>query len=251
MFAGYEFWIIAWCFFALGFGGFIKGALGVGTPLLTVPMMAMVLPPQMAIAIMAIPVVVANLWQISQADRSMAVVKRFWPAFIGVLIGTWIGVKILSIIDEFTLLIVVGLAVIGFAIIQGSSYRFHLSESLVKPAGGIFGLASGVIGGVSSFFGPMLVVYLISIRDLTKNQFVSSISFLYVSAVIPWAVTLYLYGILDQKMLLFSVVATLPVTLGLVIGRRIRGSIGEDSFKILIIGILMVSGTSMLWRAFQ
>ncbi len=251
MFAGYEFWIIAWCFFALGFGGFIKGALGVGTPLLTVPMMAIVLPPQMAIAIMAIPVVVANLWQFSEADRSKAVVKRFWPAFIGVLIGTWIGVKILSIIDEFTLLIVVGVAVIGFGILQGSSYRFHLSESRVKPAGAIFGLASGVIGGVSSFFGPMLVVYLLSIRDLTKNQFVSSISFLYVSAVIPWAIALYLYGILDQKMMMFSVVATLPVTLGLVIGRRIRGSIGEDSFKILIIGILMVSGTSMLWRAFQ
>ncbi len=251
MFAGYEFWIIAWCFFALGFGGFIKGALGVGTPLLTVPMMAIVLPPQMAIAIMAIPVVVANLWQFSEADRSKAVVKRFWPAFIGVLIGTWIGVKILSIIDEFTLLIVVGVAVIGFAILQGSRHRFHLSESRVKPAGAIFGLASGVIGGVSSFFGPMLVVYLLSIRDLTKNQFVSSISFLYVSAVIPWAIALYLYGILDQKMMMFSVVATLPVTLGLVIGRRIRGSIGEDSFKILIIGILMVSGTSMLWRAFQ
>jgi hypothetical protein len=112
-------------------------------------------------------------------------------------------------------------------------------------------MASGVIGGVSSFFGPMLFVYLISIRDLTKNQFVSSISFLYVSAVIPWAITLYIYGILDQKMMIFSVAATLPVTLGLAIGQRIRGSIGEDSFKMLIIGILLVSGTSMLWRALQ
>jgi len=251
LFAEYEFWVIAWCFFALAFGGFIKGALGVGTPLLTVPMMAMVLPPQMAIAIMAIPVVVANLWQFSQADRSTAVLKRFWPAFIGVLAGTWIGVKILSTIDETTLLIVVGASVIAFAILQGSSSRFHLSESLVKPVGGLFGLASGVIGGISSFFGPMLVVYLISIRDLSKNQFVSTISFLYVSAVVPWAITLYIYGILDQTMMMFSVAATLPVTLGLVIGQGIRGSIGEDIFKKLIIGILLVSGTSMLWRAFQ
>jgi uncharacterized membrane protein YfcA len=251
LFAEYEIWIIAWCFFALTCGGFIKGALGVGTPLLTVPMMALVLPPQMAIAIMAIPVVVANLWQFSQVERSTAVAGRFWPAFTGILIGTWIGVKILSIIDEKTLMIVVGIAVIAFAILQGSSYRLHLSESMVKPAGGIFGLASGVIGGVSSFFGPMLVVYLISIRDLTKNQFVSAISFLYISAVVPWAITLYLFGILDQKMLLFSAVATLPVTLGLAVGQRLRRSIGEDKFKMLIIGILLVSGTSMLWRAFQ
>ena len=66
MLAEYGLWIVAWCFFALCCGGFIKGALGVGTPLLTVPMMAQVLPPQMAIAIMAVPVVVANLWQFAQ-----------------------------------------------------------------------------------------------------------------------------------------------------------------------------------------
>ncbi len=251
MFADYELWVIVWCFFALGCGGFIKGALGVGTPLLTVPMMALVLPPQMAIAIMAIPVVVANLWQFSQAEHSSAVVKRFWPTFIGILIGTWVGVKILSVIDEQTLLITVGIAVITFALLQGSRKRFYLSESMVKPSGAFFGISSGLIGGISSFFGPMLVVYLISIRGLNKNQFVNAISFLYVCAVLPWAMNLYFFGILDQHMLIFSLIATLPVTLGLALGQRIRGHISEEKFKFLIIAILLVSGASMLWRASQ
>ena len=244
-------WIVAWCFFALCCGGFIKGALGVGTPLLTVPMMAQVLPAQMAIAIMAIPVVVANLWQFAQAERSTAVVVRFWPAFVAILIGTWIGVKILSIIDEKTLLILVGISVITFALLQGSRFRFHLPDQFVKPAGILFGGASGLIGGVSSFFGPMLITYLISIRGLAKNQFVSSISFLYVGAVVPWAITLYLFDILDQRLLIYSTFATLPVTLGLLIGRRIRGHISEARFRYLIIGILVLSGSSMLWRASQ
>ncbi len=81
--AEYGIWIIAWCFFALTCGGFIKGALGVGTPLLTVPMMAQVLPLQMAIAIMAIPVVVANIWQFAQAERSTEVVKQFRTLCLG------------------------------------------------------------------------------------------------------------------------------------------------------------------------
>jgi len=249
--AEYGPWIIAWCFFALCCGGFIKGALGVGTPLLTVPMMAQVLPPQMAIAIMAIPVVVANLWQFAQAERSTAVVARFWPTFLAILVGTWVGVKILSIIDEQTLLILVGVAVIAFALLQGSRFRLHLPDALVKPAGVFFGGAAGLIGGVSSFFGPMLITYLISIRGLDKNQFVSSISFLYVSAVVPWTITLYLYGILDQRLLLYSTLATIPVTLGLLVGQRIRYSISDARFQYLIIGILMVSGISMLWRAYH
>ena len=247
--AEYGPWVIAWCFFALTCGGFIKGALGVGTPLLTVPMMAQVLPPQMAIAIMAIPVVVANLWQFSQTERSNAIVGRFWPTFVAILIGTWIGVKILSTIDERTLLIVVGVAVIAFSLLQGSRFRRHLPDRLVKPAGVFFGGASGLIGGVSSFFGPMLITYLISIRGLTKNQFVSTISFLYVSAVVPWTLTLFWFGILDQRLLIYSTIATIPVTLGLLFGQRIRGHISEARFHNLIIGILVISGLSMLWRA--
>ena len=251
MFTEYGTGIIAWCFFALACGGFIKGALGVGTPLLTVPMMALVLPPQMAIAIMAIPVVIANLWQFSQTQRSISVVNRFWPTFVAIVIGTWIGVKILSIIDEKYLLILVGVAVIAFAILQGSSYRLHLTERSVKPAGLLFGGAAGVIGGVSSFFGPMMIIYLISIRGLSKSQFVSTISFLYLSAVIPWAIALYLFGILDQSLLLYSAFASIPVIIGLLIGQKARAFISEVRFRNLIIGILIVSGASMLWRAFQ
>lgn len=251
LFAEYELSILLWCFFALCCGGFIKGALGVGTPLLTVPMMAMVLPVQMSIAIMAIPVVVANLWQFSQAERSTTVVKNFWPAFVGILIGTWVGVKILSTINEQALLIVVGIAVICFALLQGSSYRLYLPQSLIKPSGALFGLASGLIGGISSFFGPMLVVYLMSIRNLAKNQFVSIISFLYISAVIPWTINLYLFDILDNRLLIYSSAATLPIVIGMMLGQKIRGRLSEEKFKFLIIGILLVSGGSMLWRAFQ
>ncbi len=251
MLTEYAPWIVGWCFFALWCGGFIKGALGVGTPLLTVPMMALVLPPQMAIAIMAIPVVVANLWQFAQAERSTAVIARFWPTFLAILIGTWVGVKILSVIDEQTLLVVVGIAVIGFALLQGSRFRLHLPDPMVKPAGVFFGGASGLIGGLSSFFGPMLIVYLISIRNLDKNQFVSSISFLYVSAVVPWTITLYLFGLLDQRLLIYSCLATIPVTIGLLIGQRIRRHISDARFQYLIIGILVVSGISMLWRAYN
>jgi hypothetical protein len=248
--AEYGPWIVAWCFFALCCGGFIKGALGVGTPLLTVPMMAQVLPPQMAIAIMAVPVVVANLWQFAQAERSSAVVARFWPTFGAILIGTWVGVKILSVIEEKALLVLVGIAVIAFALLQGSRFRLHLPDRLVKPAGVLFGGASGLIGGVSSFFGPMLITYLISIRGLAKNQFVSTISFLYVGAVVSWTITLYIYDILDQRLLVYSTFATLPVTLGLLSGQRLRDHISESRFHNLIIGILVISGVSMLWRAY-
>ena len=96
----------------------------------------------------------------------------------------------------------------------------------------------------------MLITYLISIRGLARNQFVSTISFLYVSAVVPWAITLYWFDILDQRLLVYSTFATLPVTLGFLLGQRVRSHISEARFQYLIIGILVISGISMLWRAY-
>ena len=155
--------VIVWCALALTCGGLIKGTLGVGTPLLTVPLMALVIPPQLAVTIMAIPVVVANFWQASRSARPQATVRRFWPAFAAILIGTYIGVAVLANIDERLLMGSVGFIVILFALLQGSSWRFQLPAPLEKPAGVGFGFASGVIGGMSSMFGPMLIIYLVSV----------------------------------------------------------------------------------------
>jgi uncharacterized membrane protein YfcA len=52
-------------------------------------------------------------------------------------------------------------------------------------------------------------------------------------------------------MLIYSALATIPVTIGLLIGQRIRRRISDARFQYLIIGILVVSGCSMLWRAYN
>ena len=126
-------WIIAWCALAMACGGLIKGLLGIGTPLLTVPMMALVLPAHHAVVIMAFPVVVANLWQVYDADQPVATIKRFWPAFAALLIGTWIGLKVLTGIDEKTLLFLVGILVICLYTRTGFTtkdyHSFHYGEA--------------------------------------------------------------------------------------------------------------------------
>ncbi len=251
MFSELEPWVIAWCAFALACGGLIKGALGVGTPLLTVPLMALVLPPQVAVALMAVPVVIANLWQATGARQPLATMRRFWPTFVCLLIGTWVGVRILAVIDEQLLLLIVGIAVIAFTVLQGSSYKLHIPERMEKLAGAGFGLSSGLIGGISSMFGPMLIIYLVSLRNFGKNAFVASISFLYIAAVVPWTISLYYYGILRDELLLASIAAAAPVSVGLVIGQRLRGRISDRHFDRLVLAVLLTSGGTMIWRAFN
>jgi uncharacterized protein len=241
--------VIAWCAFALFCGGLIKGTLGVGTPLLTVPLMALVLPAQMAVILMAVPVVVANVWQAFKAGRLQAAAARFWPSFVTILLGTYLGVTILAMINEQALLLVVGVVVIASAIWQASSYRLNLKPSLERPAGAIFGLASGIVGGLSSMFGPMLIIYLVSIPGLDKERFVATISFLYIACVIPWMIMLLWFGILNQRLMVLSTLATVPVVAGLVVGEVLRKRVSNSHFQAMILIVLLFSGVSMLWRA--
>jgi len=95
-------------------------------------------------------------------------------------------------------------------------------------------------------FGPMLIVYFVSIRELGKDDFVSAISFLYVCAVVPWAVSLIALGLLRGPLLIGSLFAVLPVVAGMVIGQQLRKHISENRFQHLMLLILLISGASML-----
>lgn len=243
--------IVLWCTFALACGGLIKGTLGVGTPLLTVPMMALVLPAQSAVTLMAMPVVAANLWQAFKAPNLSSSLRRFWPTAVALLCGTFIGSSILSVINERALLLLVGISVIGFTLLQVSSLKLQLELRWITPAGIVFGILSGIIGGISSMFGPMLIVYMMSLKNLSKDEFVSAISFLYVCAVVPWTISLFSIGLLRGPLLWGSLMAIVPVALGMMLGQQLRKKISEGRFQHLMLLILLTSAASMLWRAWD
>ena len=244
-------WILAWCALAMACGGFIKGLLGIGTPLLTVPMMALVLPVHDAVVIMAFPVVVANLWQAYDADQPITTIKRFWPAFVALVVGTLVGVQIFAGIDEQSLLLLVGVLVICFTVLQGSSRKITIPTKLEKLAGVAFCGSAGLVGGLSSMFGPMMILYLVSLSALDKNRFVNTISFLYIGAVVPWVVIMVIVGVLDVPLAILSALAVIPLAVGLIAGRLARKYVRETVFYRMILGVLIISGISMMWRAWQ
>ena len=251
LFEQYTLWALLWCAFALACGGFIKGALGIGTPLLTVPLMTLVLPPQLAVTVMVVPIVVTNLLQAWRAPKAAQVVATFWPVVVATFACVWVGVSILAYLNERALLLTVGVAVIVFSLIQVSRFSLRIPISMTRPVGVVFGAVSGVIGGISSFFGPMLILYLVSLRTLRKEHFIGAISFLYLGSVLPWTGVLWYFGLLDARVLLLSSVATPPVLAGMAVGTRTRKHISEQRFQHLIAAVLVASGLVIAWRAWH
>src|SRR5690606_39913737 len=80
---------------ALAGGGMVKGATGMGLPLIALPVLTAAFGLQHAIGLMTIPLIVTNIWQVWRF-RAAAGTDRlaFMPLFlvggvVGIGIGTW------------------------------------------------------------------------------------------------------------------------------------------------------------------
>ena len=62
-------------------GGLAKGVLGVGLPMITVPLLSTFILVPEAVALMYVPVLVTNIWQAFQGGYFRTALGRFWPIF--------------------------------------------------------------------------------------------------------------------------------------------------------------------------
>jgi uncharacterized membrane protein YfcA len=68
--------------------GFVKGVIGLGLPTISMGLLAIVMPPIEAAAILILPSLLTNVWQMVAGPSLWAVVRRLWPTMLAVCVGT-------------------------------------------------------------------------------------------------------------------------------------------------------------------
>ncbi len=237
--------IIASAFLA---GGMIKGILGIGLPLVTVPVIATFTDPLYAISLMFVPAVTSNILQARQAGLSKAIVRKYWIVCAGVIIGTTMGTEVLTESDTATAQLFLSVVVVLFCISQLMSTLPTMSERWRKYVTPVLGSVSGFAGGISGFFGLVLVPFLLSLR-LDKETFVATIALLYLSGVSALYLSLGLKGELHLDLVAASALSALPTLLGVTLGARLRRRIEEQLFRRVLIIALLVIALNLLRQA--
>lgn len=239
--------MLLWCSIALVLTGVVKGVLGIGLPLVAVPLLALVMPVPQAVALMPIPILVANSWQALYGGQFLATLRRFRLLIITMIIGTFIGVKILTLTDPRVLYAIIGSIVIVFSLTGFIRADFQVRVQVERWLGLIVGLASGVLGGVSTIAGPPLVMFLAALR-LPKDEFVGTIAGLYLCSVIPLTFALGTFGVMGGKELLWSALATVPLMLGVPLGQLLRRRLNQETFRKGLLAMLVLTGLSLIGR---
>ena len=234
---------------AMMFGGFCKGASGISLALISVSLAAVFVDIPIAVALMTVPVLIANIWQICSNKFTDEAWKSHWPVYFAIIPGVGIGAKVLTSVDPFLVSGIVGVIVIGFAILIYTQPNWKLSTSTARRISVPAGLAGGLVGGISGFLPPVLM-YMVALK-LPKEKFIAAIGIAYLTGVIALMLFLATYNFLTWEIILWSALAALPMFAGQLAGHKARQHIAENPFRLMVLILMLFSGANLIRKAFS
>ena len=165
------------------------------------------------------------------------------------IIGMLTGAVLLVNLPREPLLVGLGLFVIFFSL----RYLFNIhGEKLISRWWALpTGLCGGMIGAMFGTGGPPYVVYLTH-RLHDKTEFRGTLSGLFMLDGALRVVTFVIMGLLFQEEMFSALLMGLPlVGLGLYLGNRVHLGISHRQQLAIIGALLLVSGVSLLWKAWH
>ena len=239
--------VILVCMGAVLAGALVKGITGIGLPMVAVPLMVQVIPVPVAIALLAVPVLSSNLFQLNDRAEVLHASRRFWSLMLVMVVAVVIGALLLISLDPRLLEILMGGLVIALALFYMAKPEIDIAPGHERIASPLVGLAGGLLGGLSSFYGPPLVLCLIALK-LPKDRFVLTISLFYFIGQIPLYAMLGASNLLGWSEFLGSLALSVVAYFGVQLGQQVRDRLDPQLFTRIVLAIQLVSGASLIWK---
>ena len=116
--------IVALTIFTFLLAGLVKGVIGLGLPSIAIGLLALLMPPAQAAAIMIFPSLVTNVWQMFVGPYLVALIRRLWTLVAASAVGIWLGGGILTSANSRYAAFGLGVALIVYAAIGLSAVKF-------------------------------------------------------------------------------------------------------------------------------
>ena len=225
-------------------GGIVKGTIGFGMPMVALPIIAFVIPATTAMIILCAPILLTNFLQIKFKQGVSS--YRFLPMFISLIIGLIVGARLILEININTITQIIAVSIIFAALVNCFGIKItSINQKREKAITIIIGFGSGILGGLSTFYGPPMLAYLVA-ADLPKEKFVRTVSTMYFIGSFPLYGSLIYYGFATTLDLIVSLVLIIPAYIAQQLGTKIRDKINQKQFRMCILITLIILGFSLL-----
>ncbi|EXL04931.1 sulfite exporter TauE/SafE family protein [Aquamicrobium defluvii] len=237
---------LIWLIAGAAAGGFVSGLAGFGTALFTLVFWLKVMPPQQAVAIVLIMSVTSGLQGVYLVRHAIVAERwRLLRFLLPALIGVPIGIALLGYVDARALKLVIG----AFMLLYGTFFIARRSlpvfERRTHAADIVVGHLSGILGGAASLSGALPTMWC-ALRPWTKAEQRAVLQPFSVVVLAVTATILAIKGAYNTETLMPIGIA-LPITLlSTQLGITVYWRLEDKRFKRLLIGLMFVSGLSIV-----
>ncbi len=220
--------------------GLAKGVIGLGLPTISMGLLAIVMTPLQAAAILVLPSFLTNIWQMTAGPFLWSSIRRLWPLLIGLCLGTWASAGLMTGTRAQYSGLFLGVALLAYAGTGFRSTRFTIARIYEPWLGPAIGAATGLITAATGVFVIPAVPYLQAI-ELEKEEFVQALGLAFAVSTIALAANLVFAGALNVAMAAPTLVALAAACAGMWVGQALRRRLSAAMFRrCFFIGMLLL-----------
>ena len=222
--------------------GMVKGVVGMGLPTIAMGLLALVMAPAEAAAILLVPSFVTNVWQLAAGPAFGVLFKRLWTMILGILAGTILSAGLLVSGHTGPAQIGLGVALVLYAVLGLSAVRFKVParhESWLSP---LIGATTGLVTGATGVFVIPAVPYLQAL-DLKRDDLIQALGLSFTVSTIALAAGLSRSSHFDvsSPLVVVSLLALAPALLGMFAGQSLRSRMSVETFRrVFFAGLLLL-----------
>lgn len=227
--------------------GTVGGVVGFGTSIMLMPALVIVFGPREAVPIMAIASIMANASRVAAWWRDVN-----WPAVAAYSV-TAVPAAALGAATLLRLPVGVVEAVLGVFFISMIPARRWMAArqwTLRLPHLALVGAAIGFITGIVVSTGPINAPFFLA-HGLVKGAYLSTEALGSLAVYLAKAATFRSLGALPWDAVVKGLIIGSAITVGSFIARRFVLKLDAEKFRLLIEGLLLVAGLTMLWAAWR
>lgn len=216
-----------------------------GISMLAVPLFAVIFGGKASAGLMLPMLIMADLFAVKYYHRHANwhyLIKLFPSAAVGVLIGTWLG----NSVDDQIFKMIMGIIIFSSLIVM---IWMENANKKTVPDYLWFAVLIGLLGGISTMVGnlagPIMALYLLSMR-LPKNEYIGTAAWFFL-AINVFKVPFHIYSweSIDINSFLLSLTSLPFIAVGAVCGIYIVKRIPDKQYRWLVIIMTAIAAVLM------
>jgi uncharacterized protein len=226
--------------------GTISGVIGTGSSIMLVPLLVYQFGPKQAVPIMAVAAVLANLSRVAAWWREID--WRACAAYSATGIpAAALGARTLLVLTARAVDVAIGLFLIAMVPVRHwlAGKNFTISRWQLALGGGLIGFFTGIVVSTGPVSVPLFLFY-----GLARGAFIGTEAASALGLYVSKSATFQQFGALTFEVVLQGLIVGASLMAGAFIAKRFVLKMQPDVFRLMMDGIMLAAGASMLWNAF-